>query len=190
MKRLRLEKRGIRGLAVAEAFSSRSETSVLSGVVMRTDFVIDGFVFERATLGGDDATGAILSMFERLGRNDINYLLVSGMVLSLYNVVDIGRLCGQLGMPVIGVSYRETGNLERRMRSCSFPPAKLDAYGKLGPRTPIRLRTGGELFVRVRGCSTRDAAKLLDCLTLQGSVPEPIRVSRILSNAALGRLSF
>ena len=45
MRSLHLEKKGIRGLAIAESFRQNSEKSILSGVIMSNDFVIDGFVF-------------------------------------------------------------------------------------------------------------------------------------------------
>ena len=50
MRNLHLEKQGIRGLAIAESFSQTSKKSVLSGIVMSTDFVIDGFVFGHSTV--------------------------------------------------------------------------------------------------------------------------------------------
>ena len=43
MRHLHLEKHGLHGLAIAESFSQTSKKSVLSGIVMSTDFVIDGF---------------------------------------------------------------------------------------------------------------------------------------------------
>ena len=44
MRHLHLEKQGLRGLAISESFSQDSKKSVLSGIVMSTDLVIDGFV--------------------------------------------------------------------------------------------------------------------------------------------------
>jgi endonuclease V-like protein UPF0215 family len=52
MRSLHLEKKGLRGLAIAESFRQNSTKSVLAGVVMRRDFIIDGFVFGSATLEG------------------------------------------------------------------------------------------------------------------------------------------
>ena len=56
MRHLHLEKHGLRGLAIAESFSQTSKKSVLSGIVMSTDLIIDGFVLGHSTVGGDDAT--------------------------------------------------------------------------------------------------------------------------------------
>ena len=64
MRSLHLEKKGLRGLAIAESFTPNSSKSVLSGIVMRRDFIIDDFVFGNATLCGDDATDSILNMYD------------------------------------------------------------------------------------------------------------------------------
>ena len=56
MRSLHLEKKGIRGLAIAESFRQDSEKSVLSGVIMSNDFVIDEVLpqIAEAVRRGDD----------------------------------------------------------------------------------------------------------------------------------------
>ena len=134
MRSLHPDKTGLRGLTIAESFGQNDNRSVLAGVVMRSDLVIDGIVFGCATLAGDDATDAILDMYARLGRSDINYVLLSGMVLSLYNIVDIARLYDSLKIPIIGLSYRDSPGIEdsiRRRFAGSFE-SKITAIPKTG----------------------------------------------------------
>ena len=88
MRSLHLEKKGLRGLAIAESFRQNSPKSILSGVVMRRDFLIDGFVFGSATLEGNDATQTILKMYDDLKRPDISYVLISGLIISMYNIIE------------------------------------------------------------------------------------------------------
>ena len=109
MRRLHLEKKGIRGLAIAESFRHDSQKSVLAGVIISSDLVIDGFVLGGATIKGDDATDEIISMYQKLDRNDISYLMVSGLVISLYNMVDVKKISDTLDIPVIGVTYSDSG---------------------------------------------------------------------------------
>ena len=185
MRSLHPDKTGLRGLTIAESFGQNDSRSVLAGVVMRSDLVIDGIVFGCATLAGDDATDAILDMYARLGRSDINYVLLSGMVLSLYNIVDIARLHDSLKIPIIGLSYRDSPGIEdsiRRRFVDSFE-SKITAYQKLGGRTRVRLKTAHDVFIRTAGCTAADAARVLDTLTLHGSVPEPARVSGMAARA-------
>jgi len=92
MRSLHLEKKGLRGLAIAESFRQNSLKSIFAGIVMRRDFVIDGFVFGSATLEGDDATDTILKMYDELQRPDISYVLISGLIVSMYNIINIEKL--------------------------------------------------------------------------------------------------
>ena len=189
---IHLEKRGIRCLAIAESFKPDHLSSTLAGTVMRKDFVIDGFVFGHTELSGDDATDVILSMFERLGRNDISCILLSGLVISLYNIVDIKRLYDLLQMPIIGITCGSYKGLEQVLKD-RFPASyesKLAMYGRLGPQNKISLHTLCDLFIRCKGCSISDAARLLDDLTLQGSLPEPVRISQMLSRTIRSELSL
>ena len=86
-----INKKGIRVLAIAESFKKGNPNSVLSGVVMRKDLVVDGVAFENTTIEGDDATEKIISLYKNFHRNDINFLLLDGLIISMYNIVD-GKL--------------------------------------------------------------------------------------------------
>ena len=187
MRHLHLEKKGIRGLAIAESFSQNSKKSVLSGIVMSTDLVIDGFVFGYSTVGGDDATDAILEMYEKLDRQDVSFLLISGIVISLYNIIDMKRISEKIGLPVIGVTYEESSGIEDAIKH-HFPESyksKLTEYSKLEPRKKITLHTSCNLYVRNEGCTVLETKQLLDKITLQGSIPEPLKITQLLANTLL-----
>lgn len=193
MRSLHLEKKGLRGLAIAESFRQNSERSILSGLIMRRDFVIDGFVFGSAALEGNDATDQILRMYEELGRSDINYVIISGLIISMYNIVNIKKLHDSLQIPVIGITYNESDGLEDAIKH-HFPKSfesKINEYEKIGARERITLHTSYDLFVRYEGCTINEIKHLLNELTLQGSIPEPLRISQLLANALLQKgLSF
>ena len=187
MRHLHLEKKGIRGLAIAESFSQGSKKSVLSGIVMSTDLVIDGFVVGNSTVGGDDATDSILTMYKKLERPDVSFLLISGIVISLYNIVDLKRISEETGLPVIGVTYEESKGIEDAIKH-HFPDSyksKLAEYSKLGSREKITLHTSHNLYIRNEGCTPLEAKQLLDKITLQGSVPEPLKIGQLLANTLL-----
>ena len=187
MKHLHLEKSGLRGLAISESFKKTHVNSVLCGIVMRKDFVIDGFAFGHATIGGDDITEQILKMYNQLERRDINYVLISGLILSMYNIVNLKKLFDVLDIPIISVTYNETNGIEESIKS-HFPQSytnKLESYRNLGDRKKIKLKTGHDVFIRQVGCALNDVVVLLNSLTLQGSMPEPLRVSQLLANSLL-----
>ena len=185
--RLHLNKPGIRALGVAESFRQGQKRSVLAGVVMRSDFVIDGVAVGRTAVGGDDATSSIASLFRKFRRNDVNLILVSGAILSLYNIIDVDLLARKTDLPVICLTYKETAGIEGSIRR-HFPQGaekKLEAYAKLGKRVGVRLHTGHRVYVRTSGIEPGSTKRVLDLFTLQGSVPEPVRVAKLLARALL-----
>ncbi len=86
---LHLGKKAIRALGVAESFRPTASKSTLAGVVVRTDLVVDGFVFGAATVGGEDATRAVLGMYRKLKRGDVNLIMFAGCIISRYNIIDV-----------------------------------------------------------------------------------------------------
>ena len=183
MNHIHLEKKGLRGLAIAESFKQGDNFSRLAGVVIRRDFIIDGFVFGKCTIEGDDATDAILDMYSRLNRDDISYIMISGLVISMYNIIDIKKIWDTTKIPVIGVTYEESKGIEDAIRH-HFPNSyekKLEQYSKLGTRTAITLHTGYNLYLRNEGCLIEEASKFLDLVTVQGAIPEPVRVAQLLA---------
>lgn len=183
--RLHLNKRGVRVLGVAESFDQHQPFSTIAGVVMRGDLVIDGFALGKTTVGGEDATSAIYSLYRRLHRNDVNLLMLSGCIISGYNIVDVDSLSERAGRPVVCLTYNETAGIESTLKK-RFPGdrKRLDAYHRLGERKPITLRSGHVVYVRTGGLSSEEARSTVDGFTLQGAVPEPVRVAKLLARAA------
>ena len=179
------EKRGIRIFGIAESFKKSSSTSTLGGVVMRRDLIVDGIVFGSATLKGDDSTKNIHCMFRSLQRDDINCIMLDGLIISLYNIIDGDKLNNITGLPIIAITFEDSRGLEEHIRNHFLEKSemKLEQYRKLGNRDQVRLRTDKSLYIRYWGLSLKGALNTLNAFTLQGSIPEPIRVAKLLARA-------
>jgi endonuclease V-like protein UPF0215 family len=187
MNHLHIEKKGLRGLAIAESFREIDKISTLAGVVMRRDFIIDGFVFGHTTIEGNDATDSILQMHKKLDRDDISFVMISGLIISMYNIVDIKKIWNELKIPIIGVTYEDSKGIEAAIKY-HFPDSyqsKIEEYHKLGQRTKISLHTGHDLYVRIEGCTISETKNLLNALTIQGAIPEPLRVAHMLARTKI-----
>lgn len=180
-----VEKRGIRVFGIAESFIKTDATSNLAGVVMRRDLIIDGIVFSDVTIKGNDSTQKILSMFHSLKRNDINCIMLDGLIISIYNIIDAEDLAEKTGVPVIAITFRPSVGLEQTLER-HFPhdsKQKLEQYRRLGQREKIQLRTGKSIYVRYWGIGSREAIVIVNAFTLQGAIPEPIRIAKLAARA-------
>jgi hypothetical protein len=182
---LHLSKPGLRALGVAESFVRSRPLSVLAGVVMRADLRVDGLAYARAHVGGDDATEAVLKIYRQLDRADVNVILIEGPIVSWFNIIDIEEVWQETERPVICLTYQDSAGLEGNIRAhFSKPEGKLRRYRKLGERQVTRLRTGYEVYLRTFGATPEEARLVLNKFTLDGRVPEPVRVAGLAARAA------
>jgi len=183
---MHLPKKGLRVLGIAESYSGR-EYSTLAGIVMRKDRILDGVAFSRVTVGGMDATEGILAIVQALDRRDINMIFLSGCVIAFFNIIDPHHVNECTALPVVCVTYEESAGLEEDIRH-HFPgdTARLDAYRRLGERTPHLLPDGQTVYLRSWGINPEDAGRLCTAFTREGKIPEPLRVARLSARAAHG----
>jgi hypothetical protein len=182
---MHIPKKGLRALGIAESYSGRS-VSRLAGVVMRKDLRIDGFIFSTVTVGGMDATASVLHMVQELERSDINVIMLSGCVIAWFNIMNPAQIAKETGIPVICVTYEDSEGLIADIRH-HFPDdtARISAYENLGERIPVELHTQQTIFIRAWGMGSRDAARLCNDFTLEGKIPEPLRVARLCARQSL-----
>lgn len=185
---LHVHKKAVRALGIAESFiKNYSERSILAGIVMRADRITDGFTFSSATVGGMDATEKIIEMYTKLRRDDINFLLLNGCIISWYNVMDLHKIADKTGCPVLCVTYAESDGLEPFFKEL-FPndwKKRVKIYHNNGPRTSITVHTGYTVLTRFIGMALNEAKGILNKFTLHGSVPEPLKVARLLARSII-----
>lgn len=176
-------KKGSRILGIAESFNKKRRKSILAGIVYRIDGIIDGFTYVETKLGGMDATKKIIELYNELHREDINIIMISGVVISLYNVIDLHKLYYTLKIPVINITYEESEGLTQYFIE-KFPRDwhyRLLIYYKNGDRHKIQLSNGHTIYIRSVGLDPPTAKKLVDKITPEGKYPEPIRISRLIA---------
>ena len=199
-------KPGTRALGVAE--STWGETCLFCGAVVRADRVVDGVAFATATVGRLDATDAVCRLLDRLDRDDIRYLLVSGVAPAWFNILDLDRIAAAADCPVFGVSYEASPGLTQTIEDefdGEARAARVAAYDRLPPRG--RLQVNGEtVYVRRADDQARatlddgdeseasddglpptaapETVRVIRAYTPTGGRPEPLRVARLLARGA------
>lgn len=186
--RISINKIGIRSLGISESFKKNVKgKSILAGVVVRADRIIDGFGLSLTTIGGMDATENIISLYKALKRKDINVIFLNGCVISWFNIIDLKEVYRKLDVPLICITYEESEGLKKYLKEY-FKKDWEDRYKiylKNGNREKIILNTKKTIFVRNLGMELSQAERLLNKFTIQGAIPEPLRISRLLARSIL-----
>jgi endonuclease V-like protein UPF0215 family len=174
-------KPGTRALGVAESY--RGDTSTVAGAVLRASRVADGFSLASCTVGGLDSTDAVVACYDRLDREDIQYVFVAGIAPAWFNVVDLHAVHERVDRPVLSVSFEESAGLrdaiEREFEG-EAAERRLEVYEAQPPREPLTVNDE-RVFVRSVGCE--NPAEVVRAFTPEGGRPEPLRVARLAARA-------
>ena len=116
--------------------------------------------------------------------------MLNGCIISWFNIIDLHKLSNEIDKPLICVTYEETEGIERYLREY-FEDWKnrLDVCKRNGERSRVTLHTGHQIFARFIGIQEDIGIRLLDRFTVEGGIPEPLRISRILARAVLNSKS-
>lgn len=196
-------KPGARALGIAESYRGDCDEgqgqsrSTLAAAVVRADRVVDGLAYESCTVGGTDATAAVASLVDDLGRPDVRYVLLGAVAPAWYNCIDLSRVAEAADRPVIAVTFEDSDGLAAGIRD-AFSGAdrkqRLETYRSLPERRPVSVN-GETVYVRhvglegnsgdgnENGKANADAAELVREFTPEGGRPEPIRVARLAARA-------
>lgn len=178
-------KKAIRCLGIAESFKRAKRKSVLAGVVMRSDLIIDGISLTYITVGGMDATEGVIRLYKQLHRSDINLIMLNGCIISWYNIVDLNQVYNELRVPLICVTYRESKGIEEMLKRFSDADKRIEIYRKNGSRSLVKLKTGHKVHVRCYGLKEKEVRVVLNRFTLSGAIPEPLRVAKLIARSVL-----
>lgn len=162
-----------------------SEKSILAGVVMTADMGIEDLIVAKVRVGGMDATEKIIRMYHELNRDDISLLMLNGCVISWYNVIDLHQVAEETAQPLICVTYEASEGLEKYFLEL-FPEdgeTRVKVYHKNQSRIPITLNTGYTIYLRFIDMTFEQAKGILNKYTWHGSIPEPLRVARIIARS-------
>jgi len=171
--------------------------------VVRADRAVDGLAFERCSVGGDDATDAVVALVDRIDRPDVSVLLLAGVAPAWFNVLDLPRIPAETGLPTLSISFEASPGLAPAIREQFDGEARawrLETYESLPPRRSLSVN-GEAVFVRGVGVDTPaattgpgdgglpsiapncEAAQLVRGFTPEGGRPEPLRVARTAARA-------
>lgn len=156
----------------------RGDVRVVGAVCCRTR--LDGVLSGRVRRDGANATDVLARLVTGSKfRGHIRAILMQGIALAGFNVVDIRRLSDTLGVPVV-VSVRRHPRLgmvrDALLDRTPGGARKWKLVEKAGPLTAI-----GPLWVQHIGLDAAEAAALLRATTLHGNVPEPLRLAHLIA---------
>ena len=141
---------------------------------------LDGVLRSRVRRDGTNATDRIFAtMEESRFRAHVQLILLQGIAMAGFNVVDIHALNRRLGIPVVAVS-RHRPNLdavrETLMGSVRGGKRKWRLIERAGPPQQEEA-----LWLQCAGCTCGVASLLIKRLAVHSYIPEPLRTAHLIA---------
>ncbi len=158
------------------ARADRSDVALVGTVCSgtRLDIVVRGSV----TRDGWDATATMASLVREKSLVHVRAVLLQGITVAGFNVVDVHGLNERLELPVL-VVMRKRPRMELFLKAMQALPdfdrrkALIDAAG---PPEPLR-----DVWVQRAGLTLAEAERVLENTTAHGNIPEPLRLAHIIA---------
>ena len=178
-------KRQIRILGVDDApFTFTDRYTTVIGVVMRGGEYIECVLREQVSIDGDDATLVCKNMIENTRhREQLKAMVLDGVVLGGFNVVDIEEVYDSTNLPVITFTRDEPDfeNIEKALKKNFNDWKERLMFIKKGELYKIKT-SHNPIFVKCAGIDIEGAKEIIKLSTIRGVVPEPIRVAHLIAS--------
>jgi endonuclease V-like protein UPF0215 family len=144
---------------------------------------LDGVVSGRVRRDGRNATARMAELVTGSQfAGHVRAVLLNGIAVAGFNVVDIHALREMLGRPVVVVARRPPRFAKIRSALGHVPGGerKWALIEAAGPMEPV-----AGVYVQRAGISMADTAAMLDATTLHGKLPEPLRVAHLIAGGVV-----
>lgn len=155
------------------------------GVVARGAGYVEGVLHDEVAVDGADATGTLARMLEDSRHLDgLKAVLVDGVALGGFNVVDLTALHEAVETPVVSVARGEPDREAIREALQDHFDDWEDRLAVIDDHWPEPVDVGdGTLSVHAVGLDEDEIPALLARTTARGLLPEPLRLAHLISTA-------
>ena len=143
---------------------------------------LDGVLVGRVRRDGANATRELIRLVaDSRYAEHLQLVMLQGIALAGFNVVDVRELSRQLGLPALVVARHAPDNEGIRralLKHVANGLAKWSLIEQLGPMEPM-----SRVYVQRVGLSRAEAEAVLGRFAFHGHVPEPLRVAHLVAGA-------
>ncbi|MFW6013813.1 MAG: DUF99 family protein [Nanoarchaeota archaeon] len=157
------------------------KTTKILGVIYRGGHFMDGVVSETIKVDGNDSTEKIISMIinSRFSKQ-IKYIMLDGIAVGGFNVIDVELLSRKTGLGVVVVmrDYPQIIKIKQNLENLGMKE-KIPLLKSAGSIHKLDFEDG-VIYFQNCGLKKENAEELLRVTCTHSLIPEPIRVAHLM----------
>ncbi|MFH1101797.1 MAG: DUF99 family protein [Methanobacteriota archaeon] len=178
-------KKQIRILGIDDSpFTFSDKYTTIIGVVMRGGEYLECVLSDHVTIDGDEATKICINMIQNMRqRKQLKVVMLDGVTVGGFNVVDTQQLYESTNLPVITIT-RDEPDFEKIKCALQKNFHDWKHRWELITRGELHqvLTRHNPIYVKCTGLSLGEAKELIKLSTIRGVLPEPIRVAHLIAS--------
>ncbi len=156
------------------------------GVVFRGGYWLDGFMHTKVQVDGMDATERLAEMITHSPHYpQLRVIMLNGVTLAGFNVVDIKELYEKVKRPTIAVTRDKPNfkDIKKALQNLPETEKRWKAIDRAGKMIRVRTRERQDpIYVHVAGIPEETAERILKSTSTRSNIPEALRVAHIIAS--------
>ena len=185
-----LVKEHVRVIGVDDGpFTRRHRYAPLVAVALSVPGPVEAILATRVRVDGRDSTDRIVELLGSSTHLDgARAILLDGISVAGFNLVDLDRLHRALGKPVVSVTRRPPDFPSIRSALATYFPREFRRrWGLVTRHRPFAAPAeDGSVWITAVGATRAEARQLVRRVTVVGHWPEPLRLARLVARSIRG----
>jgi len=181
-------KKEIRILGIDDSNFTREDRDVLVvGALLRGGYWIDGVLSTHVQRDGLDATEKIINMILKTRYKDLRAIMLKGVTIAGFNLIDIEKLNQDTGLPVVVVMRKmpDIDSIEKALTNLDYLEKRVEIIRKAGEIYKGTVQEKSDIFFQFKGIEEGDARELIRISSMHSNIPEPLRVAHIIATGVV-----
>ncbi|MDM8558460.1 DUF99 family protein [Candidatus Parabeggiatoa sp. HSG14] len=143
----------------------------------------DGMVWGTVHKDGNDATDVLSQLLLQSKFYDqVHLVLIDGLAVGGFNILDLPELAQRLKRPCVSVMRKlpDMVSIQQALKNLPDTAKRLDLIQKAGP-----IHTKEPFYFQVQGENPTTVGSVLKRLTIEGHVPEALRLAHLIGSAVM-----
>ncbi len=186
-------KRQIRILGIDDSpFEFGDSTALVIGALVRAPSYLESVMKTDVAVDGRDASSKVVDMVRRSRyRDQIKLMLIDGIALAGFNVLDLDLIHSSLDIPVLTVTRDQPDLPKMRAALMRYFPDWRDRFDLLTRHGLREIPTEHKpLYASGLGLEWDEFEELVRMSTVRGAVPEPLRMAHLIATAMVRGESY
>ena len=150
------------------------------GTLYRGGNFMDGLLSTKIQKDGDDSTEKLVPMINNSKfRSQIRCIMIDGIALGGFNVIDIKKLFQKTKIPVLCV-IRKMPNLNRIEKAISHVNNAEKKWNLI--KSSPQIKKISDMYCQWVGMDEEKVIQIIRLSTICGQVPEPLRIAHIIAS--------